>query len=95
MTLQYEEEQYSVDEEGGYVTLALVLDRHAPSPVTVSVNTLDLQNNSVRNAATGKFACCPAQEFLISGLLARLLYESNAMYASHYVYSIPFADGNV
>ena len=47
-------------EEDGYVTLALVLEGDAAIPVTVSVNTLDLQNTSVGDAATGElleFAC--------------------------------------
>ena len=54
VTVKYEEEQYSVEEEAGYVTLGLVLKGDAPFPVTVSVNTLYLQNSSVGNAATGK-----------------------------------------
>ena len=63
ITLQYEREQYSVEEEAGHVTLAIVLDRAVPFPVTVTVNTLDLQNSSVGDAATGelyiywRFAC--------------------------------------
>ena len=54
VTVQYEEDQYSVDEEAGYVTLALVLDGEASVPVTVIVNTLDLLNSSIGNAATGE-----------------------------------------
>ena len=54
MTVQYEQEQYSVEEEGGSVTLALVLDRAVEFNVTVIVNTLDLLNSSVGDAATGE-----------------------------------------
>ena len=54
MTVRYEEELYSVEEEAGYVTLALVLEGNASVPVTVSVNTLDLQNISAGDAATGE-----------------------------------------
>ena len=54
VTVRYEEDQYSVDEEAGYVTLALVLDGEASVPVTVIVNTLDLLNSSIGNAATGE-----------------------------------------
>ena len=54
VTVQYEEELYSVEEEAGYVTLALVLDGEASVPVTVTVRTLDLLNSSVGGAATGK-----------------------------------------
>ena len=55
MTVRYEEELYSVAEEAGYVTLALVLDGSASVPVTVIVNTLlDLLNSSVGVAATGE-----------------------------------------
>ena len=56
VTVRYEEEQYTAAEEAGYVTLALVLDGDAVIPVTVSVNTLDLVNNSVGDAATGELA---------------------------------------
>ena len=59
--MQYEKAQYSVEEEGGYVTLSLVLEGDTAIPVTVSVNTLDLQNNSVGDAATGELL--PAAEF--------------------------------
>ena len=54
VTVQYEQERYSVQEEAGPVTLALVLDRAVPFPVTVIVNTLDLQDSSVGDAATGE-----------------------------------------
>ena len=60
VTVQYEQEWYSVEEEAGPVTLALVLDRAVPFPVTVTVNTLDLVNSTVGDAATGElleFAC--------------------------------------
>ena len=43
-----------IAEEDGPVTLALVLDREVPVPVIVIVNTLDLLDNSVRDAATGE-----------------------------------------
>ena len=52
--MRYEQERYSVEEESGPVTLALVLDRAVPFPVTVIVNTLDLLNSSVGDAATGE-----------------------------------------
>ena len=64
VTVRYEEERYSVEEEAGYVTLALVLERDTAIPVTVSVNTLDLQNNSVGDAATGELL--PAAEFAVN-----------------------------
>ena len=54
VTVQYEQEQYSAEEEDGSVTLALVLDRAVPFPVTVSVRTVDLLNSSVGDAATGE-----------------------------------------
>ena len=60
VTVQYERERYSVEEEARSVTLALVLDRAVPFPVTVSVNTVDLVNSTVVDAATGElleFAC--------------------------------------
>ena len=60
VTVQFEEEQYSVEEEDGPVTLALVLNRAVPFPVTVIVYTLDLHDSSVGDAATGElleFAC--------------------------------------
>ena len=58
VTVRYEEELYRVEEEAGYVTLALVLEGDAAVDVTVSVNTLDLLNSSFSDAATGKFTCC-------------------------------------
>ena len=51
---RFEEERYRVEEEAGPVTLALVLDRQVPFNVTVIVNTLDLLNTSVGDAATGE-----------------------------------------
>ena len=54
VTVQFEEEQYRVEEEGGPVTLALVLNKAVPFPVTVIVYTLDLQDSSVGEAATGE-----------------------------------------
>ena len=54
VTVQYEQERYSVEEEAGSVALALVLDRAVPFPVTVIVNTLDLLDSSVGDAATGE-----------------------------------------
>ena len=54
VAVRYEQEQYSVEEEAGSVTLALVLDRAVPFPVTVIVNTMDLQDSSVGDAATGE-----------------------------------------
>ena len=61
VTVRYDQDRYTVIEETGYVTLALVLEEDAPFPVTVSVNTLDLQDSSVGDAATGellKIPCC-------------------------------------
>ena len=64
MTVRYEQDRFTVSEETRYVTLALVLEGDALISVTVSVNTLNLQNrldNSVGDAATGellKFPCC-------------------------------------
>ncbi len=55
MTVQYERERYSVEEEDGLVTLALVQDKAVPFPVTVIVNTLGLQDSSAGDAATGQF----------------------------------------
>ena len=54
VAVQYEQERYSVAEEDGSVTLALVLDRVVPFPVTVIVSTMDLLNSSVGDAATGE-----------------------------------------
>ena len=59
MTVRYEEELYRVEEEAGYVTLALVLEGDTAIPVTVSVNTLNLLNSSVRDAATGELFTHP------------------------------------
>ena len=53
-TIQYEEKLYRVAEKADYITLALVLDKDAPFPVTVIVNTLDLVDSSVGDAATGE-----------------------------------------
>ena len=53
VTVQYEWERYTIAEGAGPVTLALVLDKAVSFSVTVIVNTLDLQNSSVRDAATG------------------------------------------
>ena len=64
VTVRYEEEWYSVEEEAGYVTLALVLEGDTAIPVTVSVYTLDLQDNSVGDAATGELL--PAAEFAVN-----------------------------
>ena len=62
MTVQYEEELYRVQEEDGSVTLALVLNRDTAVNVTVSVNTLDLLNSSIGDAATGELLeFCPLQ----------------------------------
>ena len=52
--MRYEGELYSVEEESGYVTLALVLEGNAAIPVTVSVSTLDLLDSSVGEAATSE-----------------------------------------
>ena len=54
VTVRYEQERYSVKEEAGYITLALVLEGDTAIPVTVSLNTLDLLDSSVRDAATGE-----------------------------------------
>ena len=54
VTVRYEREWYSVEEENGRVTLVLVLDRAVPFRVTVIVNTLDLVNRSIGDAATGE-----------------------------------------
>ena len=56
VTVCYKNETYCVEEEAGVVTLALVLEGEAAIPVTVSVNTLDLQNSSVEDAATGELS---------------------------------------
>ena len=54
VTVQYEEELYRDDEEDGYIILTLVLDREASVPVTVTVRTLNLQDSSIGDAATGE-----------------------------------------
>ena len=62
MTVCYENETYSVEEEAGVVTLALVLEGDAAIPVTVSVITRNLTNSSVGDAATSellKSICMP------------------------------------
>ena len=59
MTVRYEEERYSAEEEAGYVTLALVLEGDAAVSVTVSVNTLDLLHSRVGEAATSELLNFP------------------------------------
>ena len=60
VTVQYEQKNYTVQEEEGSVTLALILEGDRETsintsvPVTVSVRTLDLQDSSVGDAATGE-----------------------------------------
>ena len=54
VTVQYEQQNYTVQEEDSSVTLALVLDGEASVNVTVTVNTLDLQDSSYEDAATGE-----------------------------------------
>ena len=54
VVVQYEQERYSVEEEAGPVTLALVLDKAVPFPVTVIVRTPNLLDSSVGDAATGE-----------------------------------------
>ena len=54
VTVHYEDDLYSVEEEAGFVTLVLVLEGDAAIPVTVSASTLDLLNSSVGDAATGE-----------------------------------------
>ena len=54
VTVRYEQQNYTAQEEDGSVTLALVLDGEASVNVTVTVNTLDLQDSSVGDAATGE-----------------------------------------
>ena len=66
VTVQYEQERYSVEEEAGRVTLALVLDKAVPFPVTVIVNTLDLLNSSVGDAATADVDYTPRGPFEIT-----------------------------
>ena len=58
MTVRYEQQNYTVHEEDGSVTLALVLGGEASNntsvPVTVTVRTLDLLNSSYGDAANGE-----------------------------------------
>ena len=54
VVVRYEQERYSVEEEDGSVTLALVLDKAVPFPVTVIVRTPSLLDSSVGDAATGE-----------------------------------------
>ena len=54
VTVRYEQQNYTVQEEDGSVTLALVLDGKASVNVTVTVRTLVLQDSSVGDAATGE-----------------------------------------
>ena len=54
VVVQYEQERYSVEEEAGSVTLALVLDKAVSFPVTVTVRTLNLLDSSVGDNATGE-----------------------------------------
>ena len=54
VTVRYEQQNYTVQEEAGYVTLALVLDGEASIPVTVTVRTLVLLDSSYGDAATGE-----------------------------------------
>ena len=70
VTVRYDRERYSVEEEGGRVTLALVLDKAVPFPVTVIVSTLDLQDSSIGDAATGELL-----EFSLWWNVLRPFYE--------------------
>ena len=54
VTVRFEEQQYCVVEKTGYVILALVLEGETSVPVTVTVRTLDLQDRSIGDAATGE-----------------------------------------
>ena len=54
VTVRYERQNYTVQEEAGYVTLALVLEGNASVPVTVTVRTQDLLDSSYGDAATGE-----------------------------------------
>ena len=54
LRIQYEEEGYRVQEEAGYVTLALVLEGNTSFPVTVTVRTLGLQDSSIGATATSE-----------------------------------------
>ena len=71
MTVRFGEERYRVEEEAGRVTLALVLDKAVPFPVTVIVNTLDLQDRSVGEAATSELLECG-----LWGNVLRLFYDN-------------------
>ena len=71
VAVQYEQEQYGVEEEAGRVTLTLVLDEAVPFPVTVIVNTLDLQDSGVGDAATGELL-----EFWLWGNVLRPFYDN-------------------
>ena len=81
MTVQYEEELYRVQEEDGSVTLALVLNRDTAVNVTVSVNTLDLLNSSIGDAATGELLeFCLLQRYILEGLSnVHSLQSTNAL----------------
>ena len=71
VAVRYEQQNYTVQEEDGAVTLALVLEGEASIntsvPVTVTVRILDLQDSSVGGAATG--------ELLEFCLLARCSFQ--------------------
>ena len=54
VTVSYEQQNYTVQEEDGSVTLALVLDGEASVNVTVTVRTQDLLDSSYGGAATGE-----------------------------------------
>ncbi len=54
VTVKYERKNYTVQEDDGSVTLALVLNREASVNMTVTVRTLDLQDSSVGDNATGE-----------------------------------------
>ena len=71
VTVRFGEEKYRVEEEAGHVTLTLVLDKAVPFPVTVIVNTLDLLNSSVGDAATGELL-----EFCLGGNVLRPFYDN-------------------
>ena len=81
MTVRYDQERYSVEEEAGPVTLALVLDRAVPFNVTVSVNTLDLLDSRVGDAATGElyFGILPTRDCFatFSMIICNCLHSAN------------------
>ena len=54
VTVRYEQENDTIQEEDGSVTLALVLEGEASVPVTVIMRTQDLLNSNVGDAATGE-----------------------------------------